>query len=212
MEITKEQTKLFAVTDRTWMGKRSLPDMVEAAIKGGATMIQLREKDRSVPGLLDDAKAIQKVCQAYHVPFIVNDDIALAFNMGADGVHLGQDDMSPKHARSTLGPDKYVGVIVHDELEARLAVSGGANYLSVGCMYASPTRRDRASMTPEELKKIVDTVPVPVIAFGGLSMENVSILKDTGIYGIESCSGIFDAEDVYERAKAFRKIADEIIG
>ncbi len=212
MGITKEQTKLFAVTDRTWMGKRSLPDMVEAAIKGGATMIQLREKDRSIPGLLDDAKAIQKVCRAYHVPFIVNDDIALAFNMGADGVHLGLDDMSPKHARSTLGPDKYVGVIVHDELEARLAVSGGANYLSVGCMYASPTRHDRASMTPEELKKIVDTVPVPVIAFGGLNMENVSILKNTGIYGIESCSGIFDAEDVYERTRAFRKIADEIIG
>jgi thiamine-phosphate pyrophosphorylase len=210
--ITKEQTKLFAVTDRTWMGDRSLPDMVEDAIKGGATMIQLREKDRSVPGILEDAEAIQKVCRAYHVPFIINDDIALAYKMGADGVHLGQDDMSPKHARSTLGPDKYVGVIVHDEIEARLAVSGGANYLSVGCMYASPTRKDRASMTPEELKRIVDTVPVPVIAFGGLTMENVSILEGCGVSGIESCSGIFNSDNVLEHTKAFRKIADELIG
>ena len=147
MNITAEQLRLYAVTDRAWVGKLTLPQQVEAALKGGVTCVQLREKQLDEGDFFNEALEIQKICRYYHVPFLLNDNVPLALRCGADGVHVGQDDMSAKEARRILGADKIIGVSAHDPDEAKKAYADGADYL--GCaVYATPTKGDAARCFP----------------------------------------------------------------
>ena len=141
MNCTAEMLRLYAVTDRAWVGKLTLPQHVEAALKGGATCVQLREKNLADSSILAEAREISALCKQYRVPFILNDNVALAAQCGADGVHLGQEDMDPAEARRILGPDAIIGVSAHNVAEAKAAVAAGADYLGCGAMFATTTKR-----------------------------------------------------------------------
>ena len=212
MQLEQKKLLLYVITSREYLRGKSLPDAIEQALKGGATMVRFREKDRSLPSLMDDAKAIQKLCKAYQVPFIVDDDIAMALNMDADGVHLGQDDMKPKHAILSLGPNKIVGSSVHNEEEAFLSISSGAHYLDCGCLYYSISAVNNVLITKEKLEAVCKMANVPVIGNGGVNLSNVEELKDTGICGISVARGVLDCDDVEAATRALREKVESLWG
>ena len=142
MNCTAEMLRLYAVTDRAWVGRQTLPQQVEAALKGGATCVQLREKHLDDADMLAEAKTISALCRAYHVPFILNDNVPLAKLCGADGVHVGQDDLSAAEARRLLGPDKIIGVSAQTVEQAILAEQRGADYLGVGAVFHTGSKAD----------------------------------------------------------------------
>ena len=212
MRFQKEQLKLYAITDSTLLkGGRSLPQAVEEAILGGATMVQLREKHLKDEALEEEAAAVLKVCRKYGVPFIVNDDPVLAAKIGADGVHVGQEDMEAARAREILGPDAIVGVTAKTVEQALRAAKDGADYLGSGAVFGSTTKTNALPMTKELLKEITKASSLPVTAIGGISAENALQLKGTGICGIAVVSGIFAAEDVEAAAKELCALSEEIL-
>ena len=168
MNCTAEMLRLYAVTDRAWVGEQTLPQQVEAALKGGATCVQLREKDLGDAAILAEALEISALCKRYGVPFILNDNVALARQCGADGVHLGQEDMDPAEARRILGPEAIIGVSAHNVAEARAAVEAGADYLGCGAMFATATKTNVTALPKETLRDICAAVPIPVVAIGGI--------------------------------------------
>ena len=159
MNCTAEMLRLYAVTDRAWVGEQTLPQQVEAALKGGATCVQLREKDLGDAAILAEALEISALCKRYGVPFILNDNVALARQCGADGVHLGQEDMDPAEARRILGPEAIIGVSAHNVAEARAAVEAGADYLGCGAMFATATKTNVTALPKETLRDICAAVP-----------------------------------------------------
>ena len=158
MNCTAEMLRLYAVTDRAWVGKLTLPQQVEAALKGGATCVQLREKNLADSSILAEAREISALCKQYRVPFILNDNVALAAQCGADGVHLGQEDMDPAEARRILGPDAIIGVSAHNVAEAKAAVAAGADYLGCGAMFATTTKTNVTALPKETLRAICAAV------------------------------------------------------
>ena len=168
MNCTAEMLRLYAVTNRAWVGRQTLPQQVEAALKGGATCVQLREKHLDDTDMLAEAKTISALCRAYHVPFILNDNVPLAKLCGADGVHVGQDDLSAAEARRLLGPDKIIGVSAHNVAEAKKAFADGADYLGCGAMFTTHTKTDTNVISRQVLADVCASVPIPVVAIGGI--------------------------------------------
>ena len=213
MKILPEQMRLYAVTDRTWLHGRNLIDVVSEAIDGGATFVQLREKSHleSLDGgvtmlqlrektleegaFLEEARALQALCRERHVPFIVNDNVDIARAMGADGVHVGQEDMAAKKARALLGPDKILGVSAHNPEEARKAQEDGADYLGCGAAFVTGTKLDAKPITAEMMKAVTESVEIPVVAIGGITEDNIPKLTGRGLAGAAVVSAIFAAED-----------------
>ena len=179
--VNREQLRkdllLYAVTDRSWLGNETLYEQVEKALKGGATFIQLREKELDEEHFMEEAVALKELCHNYHVPFVINDNIEVALAVDADGVHIGQDDMSVEEARKLLGEDKIIGVSAHNVEEAIKAQKGGADYLGVGAVCATSTKKDANVVSKEEIKKICHTVEIPVVAIGGVKKENIKTLE-----------------------------------
>lgn len=208
MNCTAEMLRLYAVTDRAWVGKLTLPQQVEAALKGGATCVQLREKNLADSSVLAEAREISALCKQYRVPFILNDNVALAAQCGADGVHLGQEDMDPAQARRILGPDAIIGVSAHNVAEAKAAVAAGADYLGCGAMFATTTKTNVTALPKETLRAICSAVPVPVVAIGGISKQNLLSLAHCGEAGVALVSAIFAAEDIEEECRELRKLAE----
>ena len=208
MNITAEQLRLYAVTDRAWVGRKTLPQQVEAALKGGATCVQLREKNLADSSILAEAREISALCKQYRVPFILNDNVALAAQCGADGVHLGQEDMDPAEARRILGPDAIIGVSAHNVAEAKAAVAAGADYLGCGAMFATTTKTNVTALPKETLRAICAAVGVPVVAIGGISKQNLLSLAHCGEAGVALVSAIFAAEDIEEECRELRKLAE----
>ena len=173
MNCTAEMLRLYAVTDRAWVGRQTLPQQVEAALKGGATCVQLREKHLDDADMLAEANTISALCRAYHVPFILNDNVPLAKLCGADGVHVGQDDLSAAEARRLLGPDKIIGVSAHNVAEAKKAFADGADYLGCGAMFPTHTKTDTNVISRQVLADVCASVPIPVVAIGGIHRENL---------------------------------------
>ncbi len=196
---------LYAITDRTWLKDQTLSQQVEEALKGGATFIQLREKNLEGDSLLKEAKEIQALCKKYHVPFIINDNVDLAKEIDADGVHVGQSDMEASLARKKLGPDKIVGVTANTVEKALLAQQNGADYLGTGAVFHTGTKADAKDITKETLKAIVDAVDIPVVAIGGITKDNVLELKGTGISGIAVISAIFAQDDIFNATKDLKE-------
>lgn len=208
MNCTAEMLRLYAVTDRAWVGKLTLPQQVEAALKGGATCVQLREKNLADSSILAEAREISALCKQYRVPFILNDNVALAAQCGADGVHLGQEDMDPAQARRILGPDAIIGVSAHDVAEAKAAVAAGADYLGCGAMFATTTKTNVTALPKETLRAICAAVGVPVVAIGGISKQNLLSLAHCGEAGVALVSAIFAAEDIEEECRELRRLAE----
>lgn len=210
MNCTAEMLRLYAVTDRAWVGKLTLPQQVEAALKGGATCVQLREKNLADSSVLAQAREISALCRQYRVPFILNDNVALAAQCGADGVHLGQEDMDPAEARRILGPDAIIGVSAHNVAEAKAAVAAGADYLGCGAMFATTTKTNVTALPKETLRAICAAVGVPVVAIGGISKQNLLSLAHCGEAGVALVSAIFAAEDIEEECRELRRLAAQL--
>ena len=198
--VNREQLKkdllLYAVTDRSWLGEETLYEQVEKALKGGATFIQLREKELDEEHFLEEAIALKELCHKYHVPFVINDNVKIAKKMDADGVHVGQSDMEADDVRKILGDDKILGVSAQTVEQAVLAEKMGADYLGVGAVFSTSTKKDASAISKERVKAICEAVHIPVIAIGGITADNILTLKGSGICGIAVVSAIFAAKDI----------------
>lgn len=198
--VNREQLKkdllLYAVTDRSWLGEETLYEQVEKALKGGATFIQLREKELDEEHFLEEAIALKELCHKYHVPFVINDNVKIAKKMDADGVHVGQSDMEADDVRKILGEDKILGVSAQTVEQAVLAEKMGADYLGVGAVFSTSTKKDASAISKERVKAICEAVHIPVIAIGGITADNILTLKGSGICGIAVVSAIFAAKDI----------------
>lgn len=202
---------LYGVTDRAWLEGRTLEDCVEQAILGGTTCIQLREKEASHEEFLQLAIGVKKTCSQYSVPFLINDDLDLALEVEADGVHVGQDDVSCAQARRILGKNAIVGVSAQTVAEAQKAEQEGADYLGVGALIATSTKPDAVSVSKEELRAICDAVSIPVIGIGGLNEDTIPQFAGTGIVGVAVVSALFDSLDITQRARELYHVVEQIV-
>lgn len=205
MKFAKEDLLLYAVTDRHWLKDETLENQVEKALQGGATFLQLREKSLDDDIFLAEAKEIQKLCKKYQVTFVINDNVDIALAIDADGVHVGQSDMEALDVRKRLGPDKIIGVSAQNVQQALLAQKHGADYLGVGAVFPTGSKDDAEDVSFETLKAICQAVDIPVIAIGGITKENVSELKGSGICGIAVISAIFAQKDIKAATKELKK-------
>ena len=212
MKFDRSMLLLYAVTDRTWTGKQTLEQQVEAALKAGVTMVQLREKELDYQDFLKEAVKMRELTRDYQVPLLINDNLEIALACDADGVHVGQSDLEAKQARALLGKDKILGVTAKTVEQARLAEKNGADYLGVGAVFGSSTKKDVVPMPVERLGEIARAVSIPIVAIGGISEANVMGLKGSGIAGIAVVSGIFAAEDVGKASAGLLKKAKIITG
>ena len=211
MRCDKKSLLLYAVTDRTWLNDETLYEQVEKAINGGATIVQLREKNLDEENFLNEALEIQKLCRKYNILFVVNDNVEIARKINADGVHVGQSDMEAVNVRAMLGNDKILGVSVQTVEQALLAEKQGADYLGVGAVFPTGSKADADDVSYETLKAICEAVSIPVVAIGGISASNVSALKDSGISGIAVISAIFAARDIESAAKRLKELAEKVV-
>nr|WP_320024423.1 thiamine phosphate synthase [uncultured Acetobacterium sp.] len=209
MKLDKQTMLLYAVTDRTWLGERTLIEQVEETLKGGATFIQLREKDMAFDGFVEEAKAIKKLTDAYQVPFVINDNVEVALAVDADGVHVGQDDMDAGELRKRIG-NKIIGVSADTVELAQKAEADGADYIGVGAIYSTATKTDADVVAFETIAEICKSVDIPVVAIGGLNETNILALKGTGVDGVALVSAIFAKEDIVNATRELRQISEEM--
>lgn len=208
----KKAMSLYGVTDRSWLGSQTLAEQVESCLRGGVTVIQLREKALEQAAFLKEAHEIKKICRAYSVPFIVNDDVEIAVACDADGVHVGQEDMEAGAVRERIGPDKILGVSVQTVEQALLAQERGADYLGVGTVFPTSTKLDADFVSRETLKEICQTVEIPVVAIGGIRKQNIMQLAGTGIDGVAVVSAIFAQRDIQAAAGELRALSEKVSG
>ena len=204
MKCDKKDLLLYAVTDRSWLNGETLYSQVEKALEGGATFVQLREKHLDHDAFLQEAKEIKELCAKYQVPFVLDDDVELALEVGADGVHVGQSDMEAGDVRAKLGPDKIIGVSAQTVEQAILAEKHGADYLGVGAVFPTGSKDDAEDVPFETLKAICEAVSIPVIAIGGITKDNVKELAGSGICGIAVISAIFASKDIEAATKELK--------
>lgn len=212
MNFTKDNLRLYAVTDRSWLRGQTLMQQVEQALLGGATLVQLREKELEESAFLQEAVEMTRLCHRFGVPLLINDNVEIARKSGADGVHVGQEDMEASAVRGILGSaGMIVGVTAKTVEQAKRAQDAGADYLGSGAVFGSSTKRNAKPMTKETLREICAAVRIPVVAIGGINRENASGLAGTGIAGIAVVSGIFAAEDIERECKILRGIVDQTV-
>lgn len=211
MKCDKKDLLLYAVTDRHWLSGRSLSDVVAESLDGGVTMLQLREKALEEEAFLNEAKELQALCRQRGVPFIVNDNVAIAKAMDADGVHVGQSDMEAMDVRSLLGPEKIIGVSAQTVEQAVLAERHGADYLGVGAVFPTGSKDDADDVSYETLQAICAAVSIPVVAIGGISRDNVSRLSGSGICGVAVISAIYAAKDIRAAAAELKAATEEML-
>lgn len=211
MNCDKKDLLLYAVTDRSWLNGRTLYDQVEEALKGGVTFVQLREKNLDDTAFLQEAKEIKELCARFHVPFVINDNVDIAAEIDADGVHVGQSDMEAGDVRKKLGPDKIIGVSAQTVEQALRAQAHGADYLGVGAVFPTGSKADAVEVSHDTVREICRAVDIPVIAIGGITRENVIELKGTGICGIAVISAIFGQQDIEEAARTLKSRTEETV-
>ena len=211
MKCDKKAMLLYAVTDRAWVGKQSLYQQVESALKGGATCVQLREKDLDEEAFLNEAIELSALCKLYGVPFFVNDNVEIAVKCNADGIHVGQEDMEAAQVRQRVGNHMMIGVSVHSVEEALEAVENGADCLGVGAMFSTSTKTDVDILPKETLRDICAAVDIPVVAIGGIDESNISELAGTGVDGVALVSAIFAADDIENKCRLLRRLSEEMV-
>lgn len=210
MSLDKNSLELYAITDRHWLNGASLYDQVEQTILGGATFMQVREKELDKEDFLNEAIEIQRLCKAHHIPFVINDNVEIARSIDADGVHVGQSDMKAGDVRALIGSDKILGVSVQTVEQAVLAEKNGADYLGVGAVFQTGSKADADDVSHETLKAICEAVSIPVIAIGGITKDNVMQLAGSGICGIAVISAIFAQKDIYAATAELKKQIDKL--
>ena len=211
MRCDKKDLLLYAVTDRTWLGEKTLPQAVEESLKGGVTMVQLREKHLDESAFQEEALTIQALCRRYGVPFLINDDVDLAVAVNADGVHVGQHDMEAGQVREKIGLDKILGVSAQTVEQALKAQAAGADYLGVGAVFPTGTKDDADAVSYNTLKAICAAVDIPVVAIGGIGAHNVKALAGSGICGIAVVSAIYAQPDMEAAARTLLSKTEEMI-
>ena len=211
MRCDKESLLLYAVTDRSWTKNDTLYHQVEEALKGGVTFLQLREKDLNTENFLQEAEEMKKLCAAYRVPFVINDNVEIARTVGADGVHVGQDDMPAWKVREILGEDKIIGVSAQTVEQAILAEKHGADYLGVGAVFPTTSKDDAAEVSYDTLKAICEAVSIPVVAIGGITQGNVVKLAGSGIDGVAVISAIYAQKDIKKATADLKEAVKAIV-
>jgi thiamine-phosphate pyrophosphorylase len=211
MKCDKKNMLLYAVTDRAWVGRQTLYEQVEAALKGGATCVQLREKELDDEAFLQEAISIGALCRRYSVPFFVNDNVDVAIRSHADGVHVGQADMKAQDVRRRVGDGMMIGVSAHTVREALEAVKNGADCLGAGAMFTTATKADAEVLSMQTLRDICAAVDVPVVAIGGISRDNILQLSGTGAAGVAVVSAIFGAKDIEATCRELRSLSQRMV-
>ena len=206
-----EYLQLYAITDRHWLGDRSLIDVVRESLDGGVTFLQLREKELDDEHFYEEAVRLKAVAEEYDVPFIINDNVDVALKSDADGVHVGQNDMEAGNVRALLGPDKILGVSAQTVEQAILAEERGADYLGVGAVFPTGSKDDAIEVPHETLKAICEAVSIPVVAIGGITCANTIELAGSGICGISVISAIYAAKDIRGAAEELKKAVLEML-
>ncbi|WP_313162567.1 thiamine phosphate synthase [Sedimentibacter sp.] len=211
MKLDNKALLLYAITDRTWLKEKTLPEAVEEAILGGATFIQLREKNLGYEEFFKIAGEVKAVTDKYNIPFVINDNVDVAASIDADGVHIGQSDEEIKTAREKLGFNKIIGLSAVTVEDAIKAEQSGADYIGVGAVFNTSTKLDADTVPFETLKEICDAVSIPVVAIGGISKDNVLELIDTGIAGISVVSAIFAQDNIKNATLELLNLTKQII-
>ena len=198
MKFTKDEIRramlLYAITDRSWLKQgETLTDVCREVLENGATFLQIREKDLDEKNFEKEAAELKSLCEKYRVPFVVNDNVQIALDIDADGVHVGQSDIKGRDIRSLIGPDKILGISAGTAEEAVAAEKAGADYIGVGAVFGTSTKKDARNLSIEKLREICGAVSIPAVAIGGISRENVSELDGSGASGIAVISAIFGA-------------------
>ena len=201
---------LYAVTDRAWLEGRALPDVVEEVLANGATFLQVREKGMDHDAFLAEASILKEQAARYHVPFVVNDSVEVALACGADGVHVGQSDIQGRDIRALIGPDKILGISANTVDTALAAQTAGADYIGVGAVFGTTTKRDARNLSVAQLKEICNAVDIPVVAIGGISADNILELRGSGVDGVAVVSAIFAQPDPGAAARRLRALAEEL--
>lgn len=211
MKCEKETMLLYAVTDRMWTGKQTLLEQVEDALRGGATCVQLREKELDEAAFLQEAIELKALCKQYQVPFIVNDNVKIAMQCGADGIHVGQSDMEAGNVRALVGENMMIGVSVNSVEQALAAEKAGADCLGVGAMFDTSTKKDADTVSFAMAKAICEAVSIPVVAIGGIHKENLMELKGLGFTGVALVSAIFGAENITAECKELKARSEKMV-
>ena len=203
MKCNKENLLLYAVTDRHWLEGRTLHEVVKESLEGGVTFVQLREKKLDEEHFLKEAKDLKELCREYHVPFVINDNVEIAIEMDADGVHVGQSDMEAGDVRAKLGPDKIIGVSAQTVEQAVLAERHGADYLGVGAVFPTSSKDDAVEVPFETLKAICEAVSITI--------DNVKELSSSGICGIAVISAIYGQKDIKKASEELKTATKEMV-
>lgn len=212
MKVTREDMQLYAVTDTQWLNGRDFLEVIESVLANGATFLQLREKNATHEEIVKKARAIRPIAKKYGVPFVIDDDIYAAKEADADGVHIGQEDVDYATARKVLGEDKIIGMTVKTKEQAESALRSGADYVGMGAVFHTSTKKDAKDMSRETLIELTDMMDIPVVAIGGINYDNCDYLKDTGVDGIAVVSAIFASDDCAAATKELFIKTRELFG
>lgn len=211
MKVDKSSMLLYAVTDRAWTGKQTLIEQIEAALKGGITFLQLREKNLGYDDFLQEAIELKMLTAFYQVPFVINDNVEIALACDADGVHVGQDDMPVENVREMIGPEKILGVSAQHVEQAIAAEKAGADYLGIGSVFPTSTKKDAKPMTFETVQDICRSVSIPIVAIGGINKSNILELTGSGVDGVAVVSAIFAQPDIQSATEELQKLATKMV-
>ena len=211
MNFTAQNLLLYAVTDRAWVGRQTLLEQIESALKGGATLVQLREKDLPRLDYIREAAQATALCHRYGVPLIVNDSLEVALKSGADGVHVGIEDQPVAEIRRQAGKRFLIGATAKTVEQARAAQAAGADYLGVGAVFPSPTKKNAIRITTGQLREICASVSIPCVAIGGISRENLPALAGGGMDGFALVSAIFSQPDIEAACRELRALAERTV-
>ena len=211
MNFTAKNLLLYAVTDRAWVGRQTLLEQIEDALRGGVTLVQLREKDLPQPDFIREAAQVTALCHRYGVPLIVNDSLEVALESGADGVHVGIEDQPVAEIRRRVGKDWIIGATAKTVEQARAAQAAGADYLGVGAVFPSPTKKNAIRITTQQLREICSSVAIPCVAIGGISRENLPTLAGGGMAGFALVSAIFSQPDIAAACRDLKSLAEQTV-
>lgn len=211
MEFKKESLLLYAVTDRAWVGRQTLYEQVEDVLKGGVTFVQLREKNLPEAEFVREAIEIKELCHRYQVPLIINDNLEVAIQSNADGVHVGIEDAPVEEIRARVGKDFIIGATAKTVEQAKAAEKAGADYLGVGAVFPSPTKKSAIRITKEQLREICASVSIPAVAIGGITYDNVAEIAGGGMAGVAVVSAVFGAEEIFAATVALKEKVKSVI-
>ena len=211
MKLSKDDLLLYAITDRGSLDKKVFFEKIEEALQGGVTILQLREKELDEDSFTDEAIEVKSLCRKYGVPLIINDNVNVALKSGADGVHVGIEDMPIDEIRRKTPDSFIIGATCKTVEQAQSAERLGADYMGVGAVFPSPTKKNAVRITREQLKEICSSVSIPAVAIGGITLENAGELKGGGMSGIAVVSAVFSADDIQKAASLLKEKVKSLI-